>query len=404
MDTAKELIRKEGESESEHLQRVAKWTAAQVAATKVAATKVATEVVPRGPVDLSAYFSEPPREEKKEVRYPGTPKTEEVSTRKVDIVTGFFPTVESRAMEVIEGEYEVDWEPHSIPPIVGVDALYTRLGGKQQLVERLVTLFPKTHVYVEVFGGTFKVLFSKPWIDKVEIINEIDNDLVYFYLWVRHDPESLVDVINSVPNHEAVHLGLRRDLKDRKLEGIYRAAATFISIKTSFNGMISDSRYKSSPYQRLNVKASLADFRKVQERLEHVNVRSRDFRDLIKVTNKAVPGGVFFYLDPPYWMTEGYVSHTRKLDFGWKDHKDLSYLCYEIHKTGNKFIQTNSAHEDLRSLYFGYKNPDGSPAFNITEVDVYYSVAGDSEHRKQEKEFIISNFPLVQNAGSLFRR
>ena len=134
---------------------------------------------------------------------------------------------------------------------------------------------------------------------------------------------------------------------------------------------------------------------RVAERLRRVDIRSTGYERIIKSCNKDLPadryppGGVFFYLDPPYWQTSGYKTFQGESSFGWNDQKRLAELCYEIHKVGNKFIQTNSAHEDLRKLYGSYG------CFNIERRDVYYSMAGDGDKRSDAGEFVISNFELA---------
>ena len=275
------------------------------------------------------------------------------------------------------------------------------MGAKSQLRDWLVTNFPKCHTYVEPFGGSFKVLLWKPYRDRVEIINDIDADLVHFFQYTAAHPGRLVTAINSLPTHEALILGLRRQLADRELTGLERAAAFYVACASSFNGMVSlDGRYGCSPHVLLDCSVSPKALHKLSKRLKGVSIRSTSYKRIIQSANKFLPpdkyppGGVFFYLDPPYWGTTGYSTYQGASSFGWAHQVELADLCLAIHKMGNKFIQTNSDHEDLKELYGSFKNEDGSPLFFVERREVYYSVAGKQEAREEAGEFVISNFEL----------
>lgn len=285
-------------------------------------------------------------------------------------------------------------------------SVLARLGAKSQLRDWLVKQFPKCFAYVEPFGGSFKVLLWKPYIDRVEIINDIDQDLVHFFRYVAFDADGLCRAINALPAHEAIIIGMRADLADGKLSGLERAVAFYVCASTAFNGMIGGSkegRYACSPHSRIDCSADVRRMHRLANRLRKVSIRSTGFERLILGANKDLPadkyppGGVFFYLDPPYWMTEGYSTLAGKSTFGWREQRRLAELCYEIHQRGNKFIQTNSAHPDLHRLYSSFTNADGSPCFYFRELDVSYAVARSgsaAEGQYVGKEYAISNFPL----------
>ena len=299
-----------------------------------------------------------------------------------------FP-VELRGADVVDEVQSVNRS--SCEP---VESLFARMGAKSQLRTWLVQNFPECHTYVEPFGGSFKVLLWKSRRARVEIINDVDADLVSFFQCVQSDPHRLVRVINALPTHEAVVLGMRSHLANRDLQGVERAAAFYLASQSAFNASGGYGSYASSPHVLLDLSIDLPRVLQVSKRLQGVDVRSTGFERLIKATNKDLPpdkyppGGVFFYLDPPYWNTTGYKTMQGETSFEWQAQVRLSELCYEIHQTGNKFIQTNSDHPDLEKLYGGYG------CFFMERVNVRYKVNTKSEKRDLTQEFVISNFPL----------
>ena len=286
--------------------------------------------------------------------------------------------------------------------VVQLDSVVPRMGAKSKLREWLVRRFPAHHRYVEPFGGSFKVLLWKRNNSRIEIINDMDDDLIHFFRHVTFFPEKLCDMINTVPTSEKLLKVLKGQLKNRELTGLERAAAFFVVARLSFNG--TGTSYAGSVHSLAMCSADKKDFINISRRLRRVDIRNTDCFKLIKQCNKVLeeskypPGGVFFYLDPPYDETHGYSTASKKLSFGWDEQKKLYEHCVEIDEAGNKFIQTNSATDRLYELY--------SEKFNCIHRDVYYSVSKSTESRGDAKELIISNFDITKeqtaSIGGLF--
>ena len=283
-----------------------------------------------------------------------------------------------------------------------LDSVVPRMGAKSKLREWLVRRFPRHHTYVEPFGGSFKVLLWKRNNSKIEIINDMDDDLIHFFRHVTFFPEKLCDMINTVPTSEKLLKVLKGQLKHKELTGLERAAAFFVVARLSFNG--TGTSYAGSVHSLAMCSAEKKDFMNISRRLKRVDIRNTDCFKLIKQSNKTLdeskypPGGVFFYLDPPYDETHGYSTASKKLSFGWDEQKKLYEHCVEIDEAGNKFIQTNSATDRLYELY--------SEKFTCIHRDVYYSVSKSTKSRGDAKELIIANFDITKeqtaSIGGLF--
>lgn len=288
------------------------------------------------------------------------------------------------------------------------DSIVKRMGAKSQLAAWLVSHFPRrVQAYVEPFAGSFKVLLAKPFKNRIEIVNDLDQDLIHFFRYAVHDPGLLADYINSLPTHESLIIGYRMALGERRLRGLERAAAFYLMSRSTMNAVAvsgTNFGYASSVFQPINTKIDRAKLFKLAERLRDVNIRSTTVWRILAHAIKEVPDGVFFYLDPPYDETRGYevAGGSDDSGFGKREQVRLAEHCALIDKSGNRFIQTNSATKFLIDLYGSFKRPDGSPLFYLTEREVYYSVSGTSETRAATKELIISNFPLEQRQRGMF--
>jgi DNA adenine methylase len=57
-------------------------------------------------------------------------------------------------------------------------------GGKYYMVNEILSLMPMHNCYVEVFGGSGKVLLNKP-VSKVEVFNDVDNNIYNLFKVLR---------------------------------------------------------------------------------------------------------------------------------------------------------------------------------------------------------------------------
>tara|TARA_R100000789_G_scaffold81638_1_gene76925 strand:+ start:1121 stop:2584 length:1464 start_codon:yes stop_codon:yes gene_type:complete len=283
-----------------------------------------------------------------------------------------------------------------------LESVIPRMGAKSKLRDWLVEKFPKHHSYVEPFGGSFKVLLWKHNVSKIEIINDADSEVIHFFRCLTYLPEELTETINNIPTSQEVMKSFKGQLARKELTGIERAAAFYVLTKMTFNG--TGMGFAGSIQSPMNIAADTTSFKGISRRLKGVDIRNDDAFHLIKVCNKDLeeekyPGGVFFYIDPPYDQTYGYKSTNGiELGFGWGEQKKLYDCCCAIDDNGNKFIQTNSATDRMYKLY-------GS-RFTCVTRDVEYIVSSNVENRGKNSELIIANFDITKevkgNMGGLF--
>lgn len=320
--------------------------------------------------------------------------------------TVFFPEItEERKETVRESIIEASWSKYEITqefPWDGIDThqeenveqlkgVIGRMGAKSKLRDWLTPRFPKCHTYVEPFGGTLKVLMWKKRTARIEIVNDVDDDLIHFFRYVTFFPRELAALVNSMPTHQKLVEYLRGELKARALTGLERAAAVYYSLKLSFNG--TGSGYAGSPTVLCSGRANEAEFVRVANRLKRVDIRSGNAHDLIRAINRRLdpvsyPGGMFFYFDPPYDDTAGYSTVHGKSTYGKIEQQDLFMLAKEVDEADNKFMMTNSSTDWLKERWCSIEGWD------YVERDVNYTVSAKASARGATKELIVANFPI----------
>lgn len=246
-------------------------------------------------------------------------------------------------------------------------------GGKSRLARTLIEKFPEHSCYVEVFAGGASVLFAKEPSES-EVINDLDIDLVTLYRVVKHHPEEL---------HRQFKFALvarseferKKKIDPETLTDIQRAANYLYLQKTAFGGFCTKQTYGTSTKgkPRLNLLTLQTSLELAWQRLAHVQIESKDFRDLIRRYDRE---HTLFFLDPPYWNISGY-----KHDFLEQDFLDLANLLYTIR---GKFLMTLNDTPEIRDIF---------SRFNIETTELKYSVTTSKKARKKLRtELLISNY------------
>lgn len=208
-------------------------------------------------------------------------------------------------------------------------------GGDADLVPYYLKMIPPHTTYVEVFGGSAKLLLCKP-PSKVEVYNDVDGNLVNLFRVVK-DREKFRRFLNELDMmvySRRVFYEMNRKLRAGIQDDVERAAAYFYVICASFFGKIGAgfavSKVKNSATVFHN---KIRTLRKIHKRLQNVIVEDLDFRECIKRYDSEK---TFFYLDPPHL----YAGTEKGKDYygvGFTDN-DYMDLLNLLEKVEGKFL------------------------------------------------------------------
>ncbi|MBG0796867.1 DNA adenine methylase [Methylocystis sp. L43] len=228
------------------------------------------------------------------------------------------------------------------------------IGGKKQLAKRLCALIEATphRVYAEPFVGMGGVFLRRRQAARAEAIN----DALKWQVASRADFERLA----------AQPPELLTDLE--------RAARFLYLQKLTFGGKVRSKSFGMDTHgpARFDLNRLGGVLEAVHERLGGVTIDCLDWREFIARWDRPE---TLFYVDPPYYGTEGYYRAA----FPRADHEALAALLRGIK---GRFVLTMNDSKETRAIY---RETGG----RIERAELTYTAAGGSG-AKRAAEIIVS--------------
>lgn len=199
-------------------------------------------------------------------------------------------------------------------------------GGKQYLVNDLLSLLPQQHeVYVEVFGGAAAVLFGKP-PSPVETYNDLDSGLVNFFRVLR-DPrraQQLRQQLDLTPYAREEWSECCATWLDAPDE-VEMARRWYMAVQGSFGKHLGSgtgwSFSKTRGHDKAHsFRAAIDELPRFTERLRHVQVDHDSFERVIRRYDGAE---TLLYCDPPYLPETRTRADRYRHELTREDHQRL---------------------------------------------------------------------------------
>lgn len=254
------------------------------------------------------------------------------------------------------------------------------IGGKRRLADRLIPQFPSHTCYVEVFAGGAALYFLRPPA-QVEVINDINGELVNLYRVVKNHLEEFVRQFKFALSSREVFKWLQ-DTPPETLTDIQRAARFFYLQQHAFGGKVEGQTWGTATttpaVNLLRIEETLSA---AHLRLASAHIENLDWAKCIERYDRP---HTFFYLDPPYWQTEGYG-----VDFGLDQYEKMADM---LRKLKGKAIVSLNEHPDIRRIFDG---------FYIETAPIKYSVGGGNQ-TVDRTEVIIYSWDKPSDPVGLF--
>lgn len=254
------------------------------------------------------------------------------------------------------------------------------IGGKRRLADTLLTRFPAHTCYVEVFAGGAALYFLRPAAD-VEVINDVNGELINLYRVVKNHLEEFVRQFKWLLTSRQVFAWLQ-GTPPETLTDIQRAARFYYLQQNAFGGRVAGQTFGTAttapPINLLRIEEALSA---AHLRLSGTLIEQLDWRTCVERYDRP---HTLFYLDPPYWQTEGYG-----VPFAWAEYEAIAACMRSIK---GKAIMSINDHPDIRTAF---------AEFELEELSIDYTVGGGGK-AVTRGELIIYSWDRSADPAGLF--
>lgn len=228
------------------------------------------------------------------------------------------------------------------------------IGGKRRLAGYILPLFPTHTCYVEAFAGAAALFFQKqPAV--AEVLNDVNGDLVNLYRVVQHHLDEFVRHFRwsliSRQNWDWLEATPSQTLTD-----VQRAARFYYLQRMAFGGKVVGQNFGTATTAgpSLNLLRIEEDLSAAHLRLSRATIEQLDWQTCIKKYDRA---HTLFYMDPPYWKTEGYG-----VPFGLGEYTQMADVIRSI--KGRAIVSIND-HPQMRQVFAGLRFKKVSLAYTV---------------------------------------
>lgn len=255
------------------------------------------------------------------------------------------------------------------------------IGGKRRLADRIFARFPPHTCYVEPCAGGAALFFLRQVPAEVEVLNDVNGDLINLYRVVQNHLEEFVRQFKWALSSRQVFQWLQMT-RPETLTDIQRAARFYYLQQSAFGGLVSGQNYGTATTAPpgLNLLRLEESLSAAHLRLTNVYIEHETWQACMRRYDRE---HTLFYLDPPYWQTEGYG-----VPFGFEQYEEMAAIIKTI--KGKAIISLNN-HPDIRRAFAGH---------HIERTDIKYTVGGGAG--SQASEVLIFSWDIEAEPVGLF--
>lgn len=254
------------------------------------------------------------------------------------------------------------------------------IGGKRRLADIIIPRFPRHSCYVEVFAGGAALYFLRPPAE-VEVINDVNGELVNLYRVVQRHLEEFVRQFKWALSSREVFKWVQ-DTPPDTLTDIQRAARFYYLQHQAFGGRVQGQTWgtaTTAPAPTVNLLRLEEQLSAAHLRLTWAYIERLDWRECMRRYDRP---HTLFYLDPPYWQTEGYG-----VPFAWPEYEAMADMMRTL--KGKAILSIND-HPEIRACFADLQ---------VESLEIDYTVGGGGKAARRSELIIFSWDQAAEPAG-----
>jgi DNA adenine methylase len=234
------------------------------------------------------------------------------------------------------------------------------------------------------------VLVRKPRYQHHELYNDLNNDLVNWWMHIRDHRDALAQRLSTLPYARSLYYHYYASLFDgSELEPLERAVRFFYVLRGTGTGHL-----RPSPggwnYLHANALAYShlleTGFQEVSQRFQQVRIFNHDIEHVLELFDSPT---TLWYIDPPYLDAEAYYSYQQGVRTVLKKPFDHHRLAEILNQLQGMVALSTYPHDALGSWY---------PADRWQTTSWQQPKHSHIQHSEEEKEpateILLCNYPI----------
>lgn len=258
------------------------------------------------------------------------------------------------------------------------------IGGKKQLGRRLAAIIEQLphDLYAEPFVGMGGVFFRRTLVPRSEVINDFSGDVATFFRILQRHYAAFMEMLKfQITTRREFERLIATD--PRTLTDLERAARFLYLQRLAFGGKVAGRSFgvDTAGGARFNVSRLAGLLEDIHGRLAGVVIENLDWRDFLGRYDRP---GALFYLDPPYYGSEG--------DYGKEAFKqaDFTEMATRLHDLQGRFVLSLNDVPEVRAIFNG---------FRMIDVLLTYTIGSGAAKDVREVIIMDTKEPGVANLG-----
>jgi DNA adenine methylase len=263
-------------------------------------------------------------------------------------------------------------------------------GSKVRVAARIVDLLPEHDAYIEPYCGSLAVLMAKRPGGRLEVVNDLDQDLMTFWRVLREQPAELERVCALTPHSRAEYAACWPITEP--VDDVERARRVWVKLAMGRGGILRTTgwRFHEQAHGRTSsmprtLMGYTSRFTAAAARLQHVSLECLPAVDVVERYGRHSSN--LLYVDPPYLGTaRSHGNHYRHEMRTESDHRELA----EALASARAAVVLSGYHSALYDeLYAGW---------HTAEISAFTGQANGGRAGGDRVEVLWSNRPLGHQA------
>jgi len=235
------------------------------------------------------------------------------------------------------------------------------IGGKRRLAAELVRRIAAVphRAYAEPFVGMGGVFFRRDRRPPAEVINDRNGEVAnLFRILQRHYPQFIETLRFQISGRKEFERLKASD--PSTLTDLERAGRFLYLQRTAFGGKVAGQNFGVDPYTGggFNLTRLVPVLEGVHERLAGVVIECLDWQEFIRRYDRP---STLFYLDPPYWGSEGDYGKTLF------DRAQFALLADMLRGIKGRFILSINDRPEVREVFAGFEADGAELLYSVSE-------------------------------------